>query len=100
MIPEVVDKLLEEMREAAAFGGEAGWCAQLVERRIAHPWHGTSTHLTFRLADAANAAELLRQHVLAELEAEQRQTTEPAHHPPRGALEPGVWDTAPADPAQ
>ena len=96
-IPEAVDGLLAELAEAGKLGGEARWLGQLVERRIVGPWRPSGAPLTHRLAAARETAELLRAHVLAELEHEQAKATPVKHHAPRSAPPPSGWTAAPVD---
>jgi hypothetical protein len=100
VLPEVVDRLLAELTEAAQLGGEARWLGQLVERRIAGPWQPSSAPLTHRLASAAEAARTLQAHLCDELEEHELRSRSVEHHAPVGALPEGAWVAAGIDPTR
>jgi hypothetical protein len=96
-VPAMVDELLAALARAAAAGGEAVWAGRLLEKRRATPFTPRSQPLTTRLAEAAQAAQLLRERVLAELEERRHRDTPVKHPPPAGfAPAPGTWGTGPA----
>jgi hypothetical protein len=100
-IPELVDRMLEELQEAGRLGAQAAWAGRLRERRIQAPWRPSSQPVSQRLSAAVQHAAELKTYAQAETsEREWKASGPPQHHAPPGAPPAGSWVAGKPDPTR